>query len=82
MEDNDDVDRPTEKGQKRVAKHDSGAADLEKVTDYAEEREVFSQDISRVLFLGKFVSFTYSLSNVCLILFSLCCFLTAGDQLD
>jgi predicted RecB family endonuclease len=37
-----DIDKP----QKKSAKHDSGAADLEKVTDYAEEREVLAQDIS------------------------------------
>ncbi|KAM7313588.1 huntingtin-interacting protein K [Ixodes scapularis] len=30
---------------KKVAKHDSGAADLEKVTDYAEDKEIRSQDI-------------------------------------
>ncbi|XP_014225785.1 huntingtin-interacting protein K [Trichogramma pretiosum] len=29
-----------EKAQKRTAKYDSGAADLEKVTDYAEETEI------------------------------------------
>lgn len=34
-----------QKPQKKVAKHDSGAADLEKVTDYAEEKEISSQDI-------------------------------------
>uniref|UniRef100_A0A0A9WYV2 Huntingtin-interacting protein K n=1 Tax=Lygus hesperus TaxID=30085 RepID=A0A0A9WYV2_LYGHE len=27
-------------GQKKSAKHDSGAADLERVTDYAEEKEI------------------------------------------
>lgn len=31
--------------QRRQAKHDSGVADLEKVTDYAEEKEISSQDI-------------------------------------
>ncbi|CAM1301868.1 HYPK (predicted) [Pycnogonum litorale] len=31
---------------KKTAKHDSGAADLEKVTDYAEEAEISSQDIT------------------------------------
>lgn len=31
-----------DKGQKKSAKHDSGAADLEKVTDYAEELEIMS----------------------------------------
>ncbi|GFY78991.1 huntingtin-interacting protein K [Trichonephila inaurata madagascariensis] len=34
-----------QKPQKKVAKHDSGAADLEKVTDYVEEKEISSQDI-------------------------------------
>ena len=33
-----------EKSQKRTAKYDSGAADLEKVTDYAEEKEITSSD--------------------------------------
>ncbi|KAK2173577.1 hypothetical protein NP493_866g01081 [Ridgeia piscesae] len=31
---------------KKAAKHDDGAADLEKVTDYVEEAEISSQDIS------------------------------------
>ncbi|KAF7995745.1 hypothetical protein HCN44_006852 [Aphidius gifuensis] len=30
--------------QKRIAKYDSGAADLERVTDYAEEKEITSSD--------------------------------------
>ncbi|XP_064471671.1 huntingtin-interacting protein K-like [Ornithodoros turicata] len=34
-----------QKPQKKVAKHDSGAADLEKVTDYAEDKEIRTQDI-------------------------------------
>ena len=34
-----------QKPAKKAAKHDSGAADLEKVTDYAEEQEFSSQDI-------------------------------------
>lgn len=34
--------------QKKSAKHDSGAADLEKVTDYAEETEISSKDIAGV----------------------------------
>ncbi len=42
----EDTDKPQEKGQKKIAKHDSGAADMEKVTDYAEEREILAQDIS------------------------------------
>lgn len=33
-----------EKSQKKTAKYDSGAADLEKVTDYAEEKEISSSD--------------------------------------
>jgi hypothetical protein len=41
-----DMDNDIDKPQKKSAKHDSGAADLEKVTDYAEEREVLAQDIS------------------------------------
>ena len=39
------------KPQKKVAKHDSGAADLEKVTDYEEEKEISSQDIAGVCIL-------------------------------
>lgn len=35
-----------EKSQKKTAKYDSGAADLEKVTDYAEEKEISSQDVA------------------------------------
>ncbi|XP_053202359.1 huntingtin-interacting protein K-like [Panonychus citri] len=31
---------------KKAVKHDSGVADLEKVTDYAEEEEFSSQDIA------------------------------------
>lgn len=34
----------TENSQKKTAKHDSGAADLEKVTDYAEEKEISSSN--------------------------------------
>lgn len=33
---------------KKLAKHDSGAADLEKVTDYVEEAEISAQSISNV----------------------------------
>lgn len=49
----DEVDGTTEnnedqKPQKKTAKHDSGAADLEKVTDYAEETEISGQDITGV----------------------------------
>jgi len=51
--DSDDVQQ--EKSQKKIAKYDSGAADLEKVTDYAEEKEVYTADLSGV-------SFTWSLT--------------------
>lgn len=34
---------------KKSAKYDSGAADLEKVTDYVEEAEISPQDIGEVL---------------------------------
>jgi len=37
--------------QKKSAKHDSGAADLERVTDFAEEQEISSQDIDRAMTL-------------------------------
>ncbi|XP_054162813.1 huntingtin-interacting protein K-like [Oppia nitens] len=40
--DGEDVSKPVAK---KVAKHDSGAADLEKVTDFEEEREISSQDL-------------------------------------
>ena len=43
--DSEDVSKPVAK---KVAKHDSGAADLEKVTDFEEEREISSQDIAGV----------------------------------
>ena len=40
-------DGPDVKNQKKTVKHDSGAADLERVTDYAEEKEI-SSDITGV----------------------------------
>jgi hypothetical protein len=43
-EQSDSVSKP----QKKLAKHDSGAADLEKVTDFEEEKEISSQDIAGV----------------------------------
>lgn len=44
----DDVQQQ-EKSQKKTAKYDSGAADLEKVTDYAEEKEILaSNDLAGV----------------------------------
>ena len=47
---NGDLDEiEQEKTQKKAAKYDSGAADLEKVTDYAEEKEISSsEDFSNV----------------------------------
>ncbi len=41
-------DTPVEPKGKKAAKHDSGAADLEKVTDYVEETEITSQNIGDV----------------------------------
>ncbi len=35
-------DKQKEQQQSKEKKHDSGAADLEKVTDYAEEKEILS----------------------------------------
>lgn len=43
-----DYDGENQKPQKKTAKHDSGAADLEKVTDYEEEKEISSQNITEV----------------------------------
>lgn len=40
--DSDEVQQ--EKSQKKAAKYDSGAADLERVTDYAEEKEITSSE--------------------------------------
>ena len=37
-----------DKGQNKSVKHDSGAADLEKVTDFVEEKEIASKDIEDV----------------------------------
>ena len=46
---NEDLDlSEDESKEKKAAKHDSGAADLEKVTDYAEEVEVSPQNIDSV----------------------------------
>lgn len=43
-----DVDDVQDKKSKKVAKHDGGVADLERVTDYAEEKELSSADITNV----------------------------------
>ncbi|XP_019870208.2 huntingtin-interacting protein K [Aethina tumida] len=42
-------DDTPEKGQKKAAKYDSGAADLERVTDYAEEKEINTQDMANAI---------------------------------
>lgn len=43
-------DENSEKSQqKKQAKYDSGAADLEKVTDYAEEKEISTQDVANAI---------------------------------
>lgn len=43
-----------DKKQKKQSKHDGGAADLERVTDYAEEKEISTADISSVCFFSLF----------------------------
>lgn len=43
----DGDDNKSNKG-KKIAKHDSGAADLEKVTDFVEEAEISSQNFGDV----------------------------------
>ncbi|XP_055518575.1 huntingtin-interacting protein K [Leucoraja erinacea] len=42
---NEETERPAEKPRK----HDSGAADLERVTDYAEEKEILSSDLETAM---------------------------------
>lgn len=44
------TDDVQDKKSKKVAKHDGGVADLERVTDYAEEKELSSADISNVCY--------------------------------
>lgn len=46
---NGNDDEVQDKKSKKVAKHDGGVADLERVTDYAEEKELSSADISNVI---------------------------------
>lgn len=41
-------DEVQDKKQKKQTKHDGGAADLERVTDYAEEKEISTANISSV----------------------------------
>lgn len=44
---NGEEETQDKKQQKKASKHDSGAGELERVTDYAEEKEIIS-DISNV----------------------------------
>ncbi|XP_043210139.1 homeobox protein cut-like 1 [Amphibalanus amphitrite] len=46
-------DGPDVKNQKKSVKHDSGAADLERVTDYAEEKEISSDITGAVATIGE-----------------------------
>lgn len=46
-----------DKKSKKTAKHDGGVADLERVTDYAEEKELSSADISNV-------NYSHSLTSI------------------
>lgn len=62
--DEQDENRPKEKKQ---AKHDSGLADLEKVTDYAEETEIGSvNDLSAVSYsLSIIICFFFVITGNC-----------------
>lgn len=57
--DQNGTDDAQDKKARKTAKHDGGVADLERVTDYAEEKELSSADISNVS-----VSFTNNESNL------------------
>lgn len=46
--DHNGTEEVQDKKLKKAAKHDGGVADLERVTDYAEEKEISSADISNV----------------------------------
>lgn len=60
--DSDEVQQ--EKSQKRTAKYDSGAADLERVTDYAEEKEISSSEdfscVSLIIYYWKIFLYHFS----------------------
>jgi len=49
-DEHDDITEESEQNSRKVKekKHDAGAADLERVTDYAEETEISASDISAV----------------------------------
>jgi len=44
----EDDSQEQDKKQKKQTRHDGGAADLERVTDYAEEKEISAANISSV----------------------------------
>lgn len=46
--DEQDADDQSKAAVKKSARHDGGVADLERVTDYAEEKELSSADITNV----------------------------------
>lgn len=48
IKEENDVEKAGDSKAQKKSKHNDGAADLEKVTDYEEERTVMSQDISGV----------------------------------
>lgn len=73
MNDNDE-EKPQDKGPKKKT-HDGGAADLEKVTDYEEERVVVSSHIAGVSFILLCI-YGYEHSIICFI------FLKAIDLID
>merc|ERR1712198_78559 len=51
QDENHDIEEEveTKSKEKKPSKHDSGAADLEKVTNYAEEKEIKSDDASNLM---------------------------------
>jgi len=53
--DHEELTEESEKNSRKVKekKHDAGAADLERVTDYAEETEISASDISGVRIMLK-----------------------------
>lgn len=66
-------DNCTGKPAEKPRKHDSGAADLERVTDYAEEKEISSSDLETVRLVhtrphqgGHHSPFTHTPSNMVL----------------
>ena len=53
-------------GEQNKRRHNSGAADLEKVTDYAEEKEILSTstDLDDAIAVIRRLSFTYLVSHL------------------